>query len=63
MAEGAAEQQPPEEQAMMEPEEQGDAGMGFKMGEWNELIGEDITYKVRTSTRVVGLFVGWVVMC
>lgn len=54
MAKDAADQQeqPLEEQAMMEPEEHGDAGTGFKMGEWNELIGEDITYKVSTSTRV-----------
>lgn len=62
MAEDATEQQqPPEEQAMMEPEEQGDAGTGFKMGEWNELIGEDITYKVSTSMHV-GLGC-WVVVC
>lgn len=56
MAEDAAAQQQPVD----EPEQGGDAGTGFKVGEWNELIGEDIEYKVRVCVGggLVGLCIG-----
>lgn len=56
MAEDAAAQQQPVD----EPEQGGDAGTGFKVGEWNELIGEDIEYKVRVCVGggLVGLCLG-----